>query len=62
MEAILQNLTKSQLVLNIRFNIQALHSALREEQIDKNEIYFCKFKIQLMQDELETRKNSLIPC
>jgi uncharacterized protein YtpQ (UPF0354 family) len=62
MESILQNLTKSQLVLNIRFNIRALHGALREDRISKNEIYFCKFKISLMQDELENRKNPLIPC
>ena len=61
MESILQNLSKSQLVLNIKFNIRALHNALREERINKNEIYFCKYKISLMQNELETRKNSLIP-
>jgi len=62
METILQNLTKSQLVLNIRFNIKALHFALREDRIDKNEIYFCKYKIDLMQRELKSRKNPLIPC
>lgn len=55
METILQNLTKSQLVLNIKFNIQALHSALREQRINKNQIYYCKFKIDLMKNELERR-------
>ena len=61
METILQNLTKSQLVLNIKFNIRALHEALREDRINKNEIYYCKYKISLMQDELENRKNPLVP-
>lgn len=56
METILQNLTKSQLVLNIKFNIRALHNALREQRINKNEIYYCKFKIGLMQSELERRE------
>lgn len=60
MENVLHTLTKRQLVLNIKFNIRALHNALREERITKNEIYFCKFKIQLMQDELESRK-TLMP-
>jgi len=61
MESILQNLTKSQLVLNIKFNIRALHFALREDRIDKKQIYFCKWKTELMQNELKNRKISLIP-
>ena len=60
MEDILQNLTKNQLVLNIRFNIQALHFALREGRIEKRQIYFCQYKIKLMQTELESRKNSFV--
>jgi len=59
MEDILQNLTKSQLTLNIKYNIKALHFALREKRINKKQIYYCKFKTELMQNELETRKNSL---
>jgi hypothetical protein len=56
MENILQNLSNSQLVLNIKFNIQALHNALREERINKKQIYFCKFKTELMQTELSRRE------
>jgi len=61
MEDILQNLTTSQLVLNIKFNIRALHDALREERITKNQIYYCKYKISIIQNELKSRKNSLTP-